>query len=242
MAQKTNLASFTFTELFKDLNHDKIFLFILSYEYCLNYNQVLTLYDFSPEIFWSYINILKPALKLGDRKALMLKKSANNIYFTLLGSKVALTEKEREYLTYLSQYINDSFTNGDRCFHFRQINDFPVVAKGYFVNSTDCSDLSTIKLNSTQELFKYIDSIECIEYNGEIYTKTSRLQYMLDKYYADIPVNEIRIKSVKEIIQMLNAEAIQDHYRYLEELEERKIEARRERVYGKKEEILHQEA
>lgn len=229
---KTSLANFTFTELFKDLNHDRIFLFILSYEYNLNFNQVLTLYEFSPEIFWSYINILKPALKVGDRKAQILKKSANNVYYTLLGNKLKLSAREIEYINHLSQYINDSFTDGDTCIHFSKINKFPIEARGYFKESGDSNVLSTLKISSNDELFKYIDSIDSIEYKKKTFTKTSRLQYILDKYYGDLSIRELRLKRVKEIIQMLNADAIKAHASYLLELEEKKEEARRERVYG----------
>ena len=238
--KKNTVVSFTFTELFRDLNHDKILLFILSYEYNLNFNQVLTLYEFSPEIFWSYINILKPVLKVGDRKAQMLKKSANNVYFKLLGNKVRMSDKEHEYLRYLSQYINDSFTNGEKCIHYKQLDKFPIKAKGYFINSSNCKEISTITLNSEAELYKYIDSIESIEYDKEVLTKTTRLQYLIEKYYPDMSLKEIRIKNVRDIIEMLKSEEIEAHYDKLEELEEIRNKAREEAVYGRKEEeILH---
>lgn len=239
LASKNNLTGFTFTELFKDLNHDKIFLFVLSYEYNMNFNQIMTLYDFSPEIFWSYINIFKPMIKLGDRKALMLKKSANNLYFTLLGNKVKLTEKENEYLTFLSQYIFDSFSNGETCMHLSQLKSFPVIANGYFVSSNDCKNISSVKLNSVKEVFRYIDSIESIEYKGKVYQKTSRLQYMMEKYYPDMSIQEIRSKRVKEVVQMLDGEAIQTHLDYINKLVVDREEARRERVHGTEKEKIY---
>lgn len=235
---KNNFASFTFTELFKDLNHDKIFLFILSYEYDLNFNQILTIYNFSPEIFWSYINILKPVLKVGDRKAQMLKKSANSLYYTLLGNKLKLSEKEEEYFKYLSQYINDSFANEDTCYHFTQVKKFPITVNGYFVNSTDCNKLDQIVLNSNKELFKYIDSIESIEYKGKVLTKTSRIQYMFNKYYPELSIKEIRLLSVKDIINKLSAEAVKEHSDYLRSLEKKRAEIIRERVYGTEKEKI----
>ena len=94
------VVSFTFDDITKDVNYDRIFLFVLSYEYDLNYNQIMTLFNFSSDIFWTYINTLRPMLKLGDRKASMLKQSARKIYFKWLGSQVELTSKEQEYYNY----------------------------------------------------------------------------------------------------------------------------------------------
>lgn len=237
--KKNTIVNFTFTELFRDLNHDKIFLFILCYEYSLNFNQILTLYEFSPEIFWSYINILKPILKISDRKAQILKKSANNVYFKLIRSKVKLSDKELEYVHYLSQYINDSFTDGEKCLHISQLKKFPIKAKGYFINSSNYREISEIILNSVEELFKYIDSIESIEYRKVVYNKTSRLEYMVEKYYPDVPIKELRLKNVSEMIEMLSSKSIKEHYDSLKNLADIRNKAREDAVYGSQEKVLH---
>lgn len=227
------VVSFTFTEIQKDVNQDKIFLFILGYEFGLNYNQVLTLYNFSSDIFWSFINILKPILKIGDRKASQLKQSAMKVYFKLNGSDVELSDTEKDYLFHFSQYINDSFSNGEVCIQFNDINEFPIKARGLFYNSTDGREIHEIVLNTFDELKKYIDSIDTIVYKNDTYSKTSKLNYILEKYYGDLTLKEVKSKNVKELISMLTPEKIQEHFKELDNLYARRESQRESLVYRK---------
>ncbi len=203
------VVNFTFDDIIKDINYDKIFLFVLSYEYNLNFNQIMTLFDFSSDIFWTYINTLRPMLKLGDRKAAMLKHSARKIYFKWLGSAVELTDKECEYYNYLSTYVNDSFTNGDVCIHSSMITEFPIVARGMFVEYKSGRQLEQVTINSHDELCKYIDNIDSIVINDEVFSKTSRVEFLIEKYYGDLNPRELRRKTVREIRDMMEREAIE---------------------------------
>lgn len=223
--------SFTFDELTKDVNYDRIFLFVLSYEYDLNYNQVMTLFNFSSDIFWTYINTLRPMLKLGDRKASMLKQSARKIYFKWLGSKIELNAKEQEYYNYLMTYVNDSFTDGDICIHSSAIETFPITAKGIFVEYKTGRHLDTVTINNKEELCKYIDSIVTIEMNGVTYSKTSRVEFLIEKYYGELNSRELRRKTVREIRDMMNKEAIELYNRELIDRSESIIQHRMELVH-----------
>lgn len=205
------VVSFTFDEIIKDVNYDRIFLFILSYEYGLNFNQIMTLFNFSLDIFWTYINTLRPMLKLGDRKAAMLKHSARKIYFKWLGSNVELSDKECEYYNYIAAYINDSFTDGEKCIHCTSIGTFPIEAKGIFVEYRSGRQLNNILINSQDELYRYIDSIETIKIGDEVLSKTSRVEFLVEKYYGDLNPREIRRKTIKEIINMMNKNTIEEH-------------------------------
>lgn len=232
MSENINaITSFTFDEILKDINYDRIFLFVLSYEYNLNFNQIMTLFNFSADIFWTYINTLRPILKLGDRKASMLKHSARRIYFKLLGSKEELPEKEVQFYNYLMTYMNDSFTNGEKCIHMSALNKFPIEAKGVFVEYKTGRQLSRITIESQEELYKYIDSIVTIEIDGEIYSKTSRVEFLVEKYYGDLSPREIRRKSTKELIEMMNKEAIELHNKEIEDMTNALIQRRKELVY-----------
>jgi hypothetical protein len=214
------VVNFTFDDITKDVNYDKIFLFVLSYEYNLNFNQIMTLFNFSSDIFWTYINTFRPMIKLGDRKAAMLKHSARKIYFKWLGSKVELTDKECEYYNYLSTYINDSFTNGDVCIHSSMITEFPLIARGMFVEYKTGRQLKEVVINSQEELCKYIDNIDTIVLNGEVFSKTSRVEFLIEKYYGDLNPRELRRKTVREIRDMMDKEAIEI---YSQELTEKSI-------------------
>jgi len=225
------VVSFTFDEITKDVNYDRIFLFILSYEYNLNFNQIMTLFDFSSDIFWTYINTLRPMLKLGDRKASMLKQSARKIYFKWLGSKVELNDKEQEYYNYLTTYINDSFTNGDICIHSSSLNKFPIIAHGIFIEYKTGKQLDTIIINNREELCKYIDSIITLEIDNEIFSKTSRVEFLIEKYYGELNSRELRRKTVKEIREMMEKEAIEIHNQELIRKSEALFQHRMELVH-----------
>lgn len=225
------ITSFTFDEIIKDINYDRIFLFILSYEYNLNFNQIMTLFNFSSDIFWTYINTLRPMLKLGDRKAAMLKHSARRIYFKLLGAKDELSDKEIQYYNYLMTYMNDSFSNGEECVHILAIQEFPLTAYGIFTEFKTGRQLRKIRIENQEELYKYVDSIESIELNDEIYTKTSRVEFLIEKYYGDLSPREVRKKTSKEIIDMMSREVIELHNKELEERSNALIQHRLELVY-----------
>ena len=225
------VVSFTFDDIIKDINYDKIFLFILSYEYKMNFNTIMTLFNFSPDIFWTYINTFRPMLKLGDRKASMLKHSARKLYFKLLGSKVELSLKEQEYIIYLMQYINDSFSNGDTCVHCSALNKYPYEAKGIFVEHNTGRQLDSIIIHNQDELYKYIDSIQALKIDDEWYNKTSRVEYLIEKYYGDLNSREIRRKSVREIIDMMDNEAITAHNKDLADKADALLQHRVDLVY-----------
>ena len=231
MTNSSNIVSFTFDELLKDVNYDRIFLFVLSYEYNMNFNQIMTLFNFSTDIFWTYINTLRNMLKLGDRKAMMLKHSARKIYFKWLGSNVELTEKEEEYFNFLSIYLNDSFYNGNECIHMSKIDKFPLVAHGAFVEYRSGKHLDIISINNAEELIKYIDSISSIDLDGENYTKTSRIEFLIEKYYGDLSAKEIKSKTVKDLIAMMDRDAIQSHNQELIDKANALTQRRAELVY-----------
>ena len=224
------VVSFTFDELTKDVNYDRIFLFVLSYEYDLNYNQIMTLFNFSSDIFWTYINTLRPMLKLGDRKAAMLKQSARKIYFKWLGSNIELTEREREYYNYLLTYVNDSFTDGDVCIHSSKIETFPIEATGMFVEYKTGRQLKTVTINSHAELCKYIDSIHTIRIGDTVYSKTSRVEFLIEKYYGELNPRELRRKTIREIRDMMEKDAIDAYNKELIERSEAIVRHRVELV------------
>lgn len=225
------VVSFTFDDIIKDMNYDKIFLFILSYEYGMNFNTIMTLFNFSSDIFWTYINTLRPMLKLGDRKASMLKHSARKIYFKLLGSQVDLSAKEQEYIIYLMQYINDSFTNGETCIHCSVLENFPYNVKGTFTEHSTGKQVDTMIIKNQDDLYKYIDNIHYILINGEWYEKTTRVEYLIEKYYGDLNSREIRRKSVREIIEMMDSDAIDLHNKELTDKADALLQHRVSLVY-----------
>ena len=170
-------------------------------------------------------------LKLGDRKAMMLKHSARKIYFKWLGSDVELTEKEQEYFNFLSIFLNDSFSNGIECIHLSNITNYPLNAEGVFVEYRSGRHLEKITIYNQDELIKYIDSVSSIEFNGEKYSKTSRIEFLLEKYYGDLSAKEIKSKTIIDLLQMMNRDAIESHSQDLIDKSNALAKRRTELVY-----------
>ena len=70
----------------KDIDKDVLMMFALSYEYSMSFTNLLKLFKISKEYFWTFMEICSPMLKMGVRKASMLKKSVNKIYACLNGA------------------------------------------------------------------------------------------------------------------------------------------------------------
>ena len=76
-----------------NLTDETAFLFVLSHEYGLPFAVLLSLYDLSDSLFWGYISVLTPALKMGVRKGSQLSKTAQRIYKSMHGLKERKQER-----------------------------------------------------------------------------------------------------------------------------------------------------
>jgi hypothetical protein len=116
----------------KDIDRDLLMIFALSYEYSMSFTNLLKLFKISKQYFWTFMEICSPMIKMGVRKASMLRRSVSKIlpYLTGEGEKETLTAKEDNMLDLFRWFVEESFSDGDGCLTIDQLEALPF-AKGY---------------------------------------------------------------------------------------------------------------
>ena len=75
--------------------------------------------------------------------------------------------------------------------------------------------------------------------NGlELFTIEDKSDRMVTRMIT-MSLKEIRIKNVKEIINMLDEKSINEHHNYIDLLEDTKKQVRKQRVYGETKEKIY---
>ena len=111
----------------KDISKDLLFIFALSYEYSMSFTNLWKLFNISKQYFWTFMEICSPMIKMGVRKAVMLRKSVEKVlpYLTGEGEKEELTVKEECILDLFNWFVEDSFSDGDGCLTIEQLEAIP---------------------------------------------------------------------------------------------------------------------
>ena len=168
-------------------------VFALSYEYSLSFTNLLKLFKISKQYFWTFMEICSPMLKMGVRKASMLRKSVEKIYpyITGEGEQLELTLKEEQILDKFMWFIEDSFTDGDGCLSLDQLSAIPFV-RGFSKNDMCVThEYNSLKNN--------IDRISYIKIGEDKFYKTSKALYYAEKYCGDLDFYQVNNLSVRDI-------------------------------------------
>lgn len=182
----------------RDVDKGILMVFMLCYEYSMSFTNLLKLFKISRKYFWTFMEICSPMLKMGIRKASMIRKSVDKIipYITDEGIKEELTVHEENVLDTFSWFLIDSFSDGTSCFHLSQIEQFPF-AKAYIENGLCvASSFEGIKNN--------LDQIEYIDIGGNKFYKTSRFAYYMEKFCGDLSIHQIDNMSIKEMLNKID--------------------------------------
>lgn len=179
----------------QDITKDILFIFVLCYEYKLNFTNVLKLYKISKRYFWVFLEIFNPMLKMGLRKAANMRKSVERMLpyaknLTLETSK--LTPKEDIMLESFNWFVQDSFSDGEGCLHISQFQVLPSI-KGYRKDNSFVS-------SDAKVLEKYLDEVDYITLGSNKFSKISRILYYLEKYAGDLSLRELESLSVTDMI------------------------------------------
>ena len=187
----------------KDIDKDIIFIFLMGYEYSLSFTNLMKLFVISRKYFWTFLEICCPMLRMGVRKASLLKKSADKIDACLKGLDTpaeSLNPREEVMYEMLTWFIEDSFSNGDICLNIKQFRDIPS-AKAYFNNGF-------IAASSYSEALKNVDRIDYIEVGENRFYKTSKILFYLEKFCGDMEISSLENLSVKDMYKkIVTAEA-----------------------------------
>lgn len=195
----------------RDIDKDVLMMFALSYEYSMSFTNLLKLFKISKEYFWTFMEICSPMLKMGVRKASMLKKSVDKIYPYLTGEGELedLSMREERILDLFKWFVEDSFTDGDGCLTIEQLESIPY-AQGY-------TDKDVCVALDHKMLIDNIDRVSYIKIGEDKYYKTSRVLYYIEKFCGDLDFYQINNLSIRDMLRkidegeerLLNAEAEQ---------------------------------
>lgn len=177
---------------FRDINKDTLMMFALSYEYSLSFTNLLKLFNISKQYFWTFMEICTPMLKMGVRKASMLRKSVEKIYNILIsGESQELSIKEEKILEHFLWFVEDSFSDGEGCLSLDQVSAIPFV-RGFSKDNVCISyDYNSLKNN--------IDRVDYIKIGEDKFHKTSKALFLMEKYCGDLDFYQINNLSVKDI-------------------------------------------
>ena len=182
----------------RDINRDVLMMFALSYEYSLSFTNLLKLFKISKQYFWTFMEICTPMLKMGVRKASMLRKSVDKIlpYLNGEGKKEELTVREEHIKDIFKWFIEESFSDGNGCLTIDQLSAMPYV-KGYTEKDVCVTyDYKSLKDN--------LDRIKYIKIGNDKFYKTSKVLFYMEKYCGDLNYYQINNLSVKEILRKVD--------------------------------------
>lgn len=182
----------------KDVDKDMLMIFMLCYEYPMSFTNLYKLFKISRKYFWTFMEICSPMLKMGVRKASMIRKSVERMlpYLTGEGETEELTSREENILELFSWFLEDSFSDGDGCLHLSQLKDIPF-AKAYSKNGL-CVATTFEGINNN------LDQIEFVEIGGNNFYKTSRFIFYMEKYCGDLDIYQINNLSIKEMLYKID--------------------------------------
>jgi hypothetical protein len=182
----------------KDIDRDLLMIFALCYEYSMSFTNVLKLFKISKQYFWTFMEICSPMIKMGVRKASMLRRSVNKLlpYLTEEGEREPLTPKEDNMLDLFKWFVEESFSDGDGCLTLEQLEALPF-AKGY-----SKQDVCIAPTHNT--LINNIDRVEYVTIGEDRFYKTSKMGYYMEKYCGDLDLNQINNLTIREMLRRIN--------------------------------------
>lgn len=197
------------------LSYETAFLFVLSYEYNIPFPKLLSMYDLSDKVFWAYMSLFSNMSKMGVRKSNQLSKIANRVYKSIRGIKdksfvkvdvdvvdedgnfvyddkgnvlkekqikvethnINLNTDEKKIKSVMEYYVIHGYSNGDTFYTDDELMDIniPVIRRG-----------------------------DTISINGELYTRCTKIEYMIEKYFPEMTSSDFRNMSIKDIRNMLD--------------------------------------
>ena len=177
----------------QDIDKDTLMIFALSYEYSLSFTNLLKLFKISKQYFWTFMEICSPMLKMGVRKASMLRKSVEKIYpyLTGEGEQQELTAREEQIMEKFMWFVEESFTDGEGCLSIDQISTIPFV-RGFSKDGMCISyDYDSLRRN--------LDRVNYIKIGDDKFYKTSKALYYMEKYCGDLDFYQVNNLSIKDI-------------------------------------------
>ena len=182
----------------RDIDRDTVFIFLMCYEYSLSFTNVMKLFVISRKYFWTFLELCSPMIKMGVRKATLIRKSAEKILACLKDKSLIyelLSPREENILEMFQWFIEDSFSDGEGCLHISQFETVPF-AKAYGKNGL-------LVASNYEYMVKNVDNISYIEMGDEKFYRTSKILYYIEKYCGDLDLKDLQNMSVKEMTRRI---------------------------------------
>ena len=180
----------------KDVNEEILFLFYMSYEYGLNFFDLLSLFRVSKKYFWIFMNIMSPSMKVGARKGSLMRNSVQKMYKSFLTDDTCkLDVKETNVLRAFSLFVEYAFDNETNCFKLDQIKAMPF-ALGY-------NKKNMLLSNSYTSLRANVDNIDYLIIGDMKLYKTCLLLHYIEKLRGDTTLREVLGLPVPELLKTI---------------------------------------
>ena len=183
----------------KDIDRDLLMIFALSYEYSMSFTNLLKLFKISKQYFWTFMEICSPMIKMGVRKASMLRRSVNKLVPHVIntGEKEVLTPKEDNMLQLFKSFVEESFSDGEGCLSLEQLSALPS-ARGYTKQGVCIA-------YDHKSLVHNLDNVEYVTIGEDKFYKTSKMAFYMEKFCGDLDMNQINNLSMKDMIKRVQA-------------------------------------
>lgn len=203
------------------LSYKTAFLFVLSNEYNIPFVQMMNLYNLSELIFWSYMEMFSNMSKMGVRKASQLSKIANRIYKKNFGFKDKKERKvEVDKLDIEGNVMLDDKGNPrkDKIIKFDYFEILLTPQEQRLLNllkyytTTGFSDGNEFLTDEElMDMYSRIDlSQDIITLEGRTFGRCKKIDYVLERYFPELSMEEYRTLSIKGINEMFaKVEAIE---------------------------------
>lgn len=182
----------------RNVDRDVLMMFVLSYEYSMSFTNLLKLFKISKQYFWTFMEICSPMLKMGVRKATMLRKSVDRIlpHITGEGNKETLTAREEFMLDLFKWFVEESFSDGEGCLTLEQLEAMPFT-KGY-------TDKNLCVASNYKALRDNIDIIQYVKIGDSNFYKTTKALYYMEKYCGDLDFYQINNLSIRDMLRKID--------------------------------------
>ena len=214
------------------LNYETAFLFVLSNEYDIPFPKLFGMYKISDKIFWAYLALFSNMSRMGVRKGSQVSKSANRIYKSIFGIKDKSTRKvEFDVIDEDGNNVLDE--KGKKKTEKRTVTEHhPIILKDIeerlktimkYFNTRGYSNGSKFYSNDT--VFDLKTSLalknDIVNIGGEVFSKCSQIEYILEKFFPEMTIKEFRDLSIKRLNLLLEENNL---YSIIEEEEKQDLE------------------
>lgn len=199
------------------LSWETSFLFVLSDEYDLPFAELVSLYNLSDKIFWAYLSMFSNMSKLGVRKSNQLAKIANRIFKKIRNlpdkrkRKVDVDVIDDEGNIVIDEKTGQPKKTKKIVIEYFDIEPTPdeerlmatmkyFITRGYSNGDTFIEDNDIVDMKS---LLTTDFTSDVITIDGEPYSRCSKIEHILEKYFPEMVTSEFRKYSVKNIYEML---------------------------------------